>query len=42
MEFAKVGLSPVPFGAGSEIPTSVTFEHETPFDVNKNKFGQSV
>ena len=37
-EFEQVDVSPVPNEAGSEIHTIVTDDHETPFDVNKNKF----
>ena len=38
----KVGLSLVPNVAGSEIHSIVTYDPETHFDVNKNKFERSV
>ena len=38
----KVCVSPVPFEAGSEIHTTVTYDPETHFDVNKKKIGQLV
>ena len=36
-EFEQVDLSLVPNEAGSEIPTIVTYDYETPFDVNQKK-----
>ena len=32
-------MSPEPFEAGSEIYTIVTYDHETHFDVNNDRFG---
>ena len=34
LRFLRKFLSPVPFGAESEIHTILTYDHDTPFDVN--------
>ena len=42
VEFAKVPVSPEPNVAGSEIHTIVTYNHETPFDVNEKTRTKSI